>query len=304
MGQSLHSSSELLNLGWSPSSIRTAIRAGTLARVRRGAYVFTNSDEAQLPASALIEAAEPFIGDGVVLSHLSAAALWGMPLWRLAHDRRVWLTRSGPTRGNIRGPVHMLNCPWSRGEVAERDGVPITTMARTAVDLGRTFGADAGIVAADWVLRQGVSPDELREVLENHRRRPGVRAARLAVTMASPLAESAAESVSRLRMWQVGLPRPVEQREFFDGTGRLVARGDFTWEDERLVGECDGRMKYDKPWSGRPSDAVAQQRYREDWLREHGWAIVRWMAEDLDRPRVFHRRIAHALAERGRQVAA
>lgn len=72
------------------------MRAGTLVRVRRGAYVITTPDEPQLPPSALIEAAGPFIGDGVVLSHLSAAALWGMPLWRLAHDRRVWLTRSGP----------------------------------------------------------------------------------------------------------------------------------------------------------------------------------------------------------------
>lgn len=198
----------------------------------------------------------------------------------------------------------MLNCSWTPDEVTELDGQPLTTMARTAVDLGRTFGPDAGIVAADWVLRQGVTPEELQEVLDAHRRRPGVRAARMAVTMASPLAESAAESVSRLRMWQVGLPRPMEQRAFLDSRGRLMARGDFTWEEQRLVGECDGRVKYDEPWKGRSSDAVAQQRLREDWLRERGWAIVRWMSDDLDRPRIFHRRIATALAEREQRDAA
>ncbi|MGJ6981185.1 hypothetical protein ACSDQ9_11760 [Aestuariimicrobium soli] len=295
-------SADLLSLGWSRRSIERGLRDGRLVRARRGRYLLT-PDDARLDPRKLVWANLPEIGPGTVFSHLSAAVMWGIPLWRLNHGRRVWVTRADSTRGNIRGPVHAHNCPWSPAEVTELDGVPLTTMTRTAVDLGRAFGADVGIVACDWVRRQGVSAEELNEVLARHRRRPGVVAARLAATQASPLAESPAESVSRLRMFQLGLPRPAEQVEVRTPWGQLVGRGDFGWEEERLLGECDGRTKYDHPDGGRASDAVVAERWRAARLASHGWALVRWMPDDLQRPETFRRTIEAALAEARRRAA-
>src|SRR4051794_38970901 len=110
MAQELHSSSELIQLGWTPSAIRGAVRRGELLRVRRGAYVYASADEPLPHPLTLIQAEAPNLGDGLVLSHLSAAALWNVPLWGVVPDGRVWVTRRDTTRGNIRGPVHALNC--------------------------------------------------------------------------------------------------------------------------------------------------------------------------------------------------
>ncbi|WP_284548083.1 type IV toxin-antitoxin system AbiEi family antitoxin domain-containing protein [Aestuariimicrobium sp. T2.26MG-19.2B] len=298
-------SSQLVGLGWSANTIRRATRDGALVRLRRGVYAATGTGgNPPVPLTeahrTLVQASAEWMGEGVVLSHLSAAVLWGIPLWELEPGTQVWVTRSNTTRGYVRGPIHANNCPLTPHEVTAVDGLPVTTLARTVLDLARRFGPDQGVVAADWALRHaGLDPRELQDVLGLQARRPGVRAARTSVELASRLAESPAESVSRLRMHQLMLPRPVEQVEVWDSRGRLVGRGDFGWRDQRLIGECDGRVKYDQPrHGGRPSDAVTAERDRERRLADEGWRIVRWMVRDLHHPARFARILSSALQGR------
>jgi hypothetical protein len=51
--------------------------------------------------------------------------------------------------------------------------------------------------------------------------------------------------VSRVRIHEAGLPAPVPQREIYGPDGRLVARVDFCWDEQRTVGEFDGRANTD-----------------------------------------------------------
>ncbi|MGA4508667.1 hypothetical protein ACQB6R_08745 [Propionibacteriaceae bacterium G1746] len=290
------SAPEMFALGWNHDTIRTALRRGEVTRLRRGAYLIGTPDDALLAHLSLVRATAASIGGDTVFSHLSAAAMWGMPMWRLHPGRQVWVTRRGPTRGNIRGPAHAHNCLWTEDEVTVVDGVPVTTVARTVVDLARRWGPDAGVVAADWALAQGIERSELLDVLAVHRRRPGVRAARMVVPFASARAESPAESVSRLRMHQLGIPTPLEQVVITNEYGVELARSDFGWMEHMVLGECDGRTKYDQPRTGaRPSDAVAAEKIRDRRLREQGYHLVHWLPEDLDRPQTFGRMLRRAL---------
>jgi hypothetical protein len=68
--------------------------------------------------------------------------------------------------------------------------------------------------------------------------------------------------------------------------GGVVGRTDFAWEDQRLVGEFDGRVKYGRLLrSGQdPGDAVFREKVREDAIRDEGWGVIRWTWVDLYRP--------------------
>jgi hypothetical protein len=75
--------------------------------------------------------------------------------------------------------------------------------------------------------------------------------------------------------------------------GRVIGRTDFAWEDHRLVGEFDGRIKYGRLL--RPGqhagDAIYQEKVREDAIRDEGWGVVRWTWADLQRPDRFAARV-------------
>ena len=110
--------------------------------------------------------------------------------------------------------------------------------------------------------------------------------------------ESAGESVSRVRLVQQGLPCPDLQREIYDADGRLVARVDFCWDEERTVGEFDGKQKYGRLLRpGQTSEEVIYaEKVREDALRDVGWQVVRWLWRDLNRHGVLRDRVRRAFA--------
>jgi hypothetical protein len=72
----------------------------------------------------------------------------------------------------------------------------------------------------------------------------GTRQARRAVALVDPRSESAGESVSRVRLHEDGLPMPDPQPDIFDEDGQFVARVDFCWRKQRIIGEFDGKIKY------------------------------------------------------------
>ena len=154
-------------------------------------------------------------------------------------------------------------------EVIQIGGVVATTLARTAVDVGRGRGFLAGVVAADAVLARGVRREELRDVLEGRECWPGARAARRAVEFADPRAESPLESVGRVRCHEQGLPAPELQVWLGDADGP-IGRVDQYWAEHRTVAEADGALKY-----ATAVDLFVEKR-REDRLRDAGYEVVRY----------------------------
>lgn len=117
----------------------------------------------------------------------------------------------------------------------------------------------------------------------------------LVLDLTDPLRESPAESYSFGWFVLAGLPLPRCQVQIdLDGS---VARVDFYWDEYRLVGECDGAVKYRGPDS---DHVMVKQNLREQALRDRGFGVVRWTAAEVfSRPASVMDRVAARLAAGG-----
>lgn len=250
------------------------VRDAELFRLRRGAFD-TDAVEGFTRHRTLIRATVPVLGEGAVFSHVSAAVLHGLPVERRLLDR-VTYTSPGRGGGRVGAQIHQYRTPLPEGDVELVDELHRTTMPRTVVDLARSCDARLALAAADVALRRGVPPCELSAQLEAAHRRRGVAQARMIVDFADARSESPGESVSRLTLWQLGLPVPVLQYDLEIGGARY--RADFAWPRWKLLGEFDGKVKYGELLADgeTAADVVMREKRREVDLRSHGWAIVRW----------------------------
>jgi hypothetical protein len=147
-------------------------------------------------------------------------------------------------------------------------GLPVTTAARTVVDLARTLGFRAGVVAADSALHGKLTTkDELGLVLAACQRWPGLRCAAEVVAFADGRAESPLESIARVAFRDCGLPAP-DLQVWLGGADEPVGRVDFYWRQHRTIAEVDGAVKYTDSMRAR-----AQLR-RDSYLRVEGFEVV------------------------------
>ena len=270
--------------GLTHNELAASCRRGERQRLRRGAYLLAADVDAVSRHRCLIEATVPLVHPDSAVSHVSAAVLHGLPLPRTSLDR-VWVTRPGGGNGRIGRHLHLRNCRLEPDEVVSVDGVRVTSLARTAADLARAVGYPWGVVGCDAALAMGCPVEELVEVVERGRRRPGNARARCAVAFADGRSESPLESLSRVTIARLRLPSPTLQFEIRDGA-RLVARTDFGWEEDGVVGEVDGAVKYGpvlKPGQT-PADAVMAEKRREAAIRARHWWVVRWGAREASDP--------------------
>lgn len=283
---------ELLALGATDRQIRGWRRRNTMTRVWRGAYHLG----AQLPPweelriSAL--AAAQRSGESVVLSHAAAATVLGMMVlnsdWKTV-DFTSDGARGGTKRGRRRLHVRRLDAE----DVVVVDGVTVTSIARTALDLALAGDFVAAVCALDAALRMGVTREELQAGIGRLGRRRGIANLLAAVEEASPLSESVGESRSRALMlkWPE-IPRPELQREFFNEAGALEARVDFLWA-ERVVGEFDGK--------GKQEDGFTSERriQRDSLLMGRTLYPTHWDWDDCEEPDRLRNKLHDALASFG-----
>lgn len=264
------------------------LRAGErrLVRVRRGVY----ADAAALTAADVagrtrvqVAAARLLSDVDLVAMGATAALLRGLPLLG-APPAKLQLAERKPDRPRHHGASTTL----CADEVEIVGGVPVTSLARTAVDVARVRGATAGVVTADAVLSRGVPREALLAVLDGRSRWPGLTAARSAVALADGRSESALESLGRVRFAEQGLPAPDLQVLIADADGPF-ARVDQCWKAQQTVAEADGAVKYVTR-----ADLFAEKR-REDRLRDLGWEVVRYTWDDaLHRPELLAARVRRA----------
>lgn len=154
--------------------------------------------------------------------------------------------------------------------------VPITSVARTWLDVARTGRLVDGLVLGDAALRVGaMTSAEVSRVLATTWARRGIRVVTEVARHLDGTRETALESASWAYFIHHRLPLPRMQAEIRSAGGRFVARVDFLWDEAALVGEADGRMKYVD------ADALYAEKRREDDLRGEGFRMVRWGAADL-----------------------
>jgi hypothetical protein len=284
----LHLRPHLLAVGVTDGELQRVRRAGDIVRIRRGAYLPADDERLRHPESRhllLVRSMISSLAAGSVVSHVSAAVLHGLPVWRVELDR-VHVTRRGAGGGRVSRGLHLHIAPLDPSDVVEIDGIAVTSVARTVIDLARSVPFTQAVVVADGALSaQAVDREALLVAHERSARwRGGPRALRV-VEFADGLTESPGESRSRVAIWRAGLPRPVVQWKVRSADGRLIGRVDFGWPELRTVGEFDGLVKYGRlvPEGRTPADVVVAEKLREDDLRGEGLAVVRWTSGDIDR---------------------
>jgi hypothetical protein len=297
---SLHLRRTAVVSGWSDDELGRMVRAGELERLRRGAYVAgTLPDDVAAVHRLLVRATLAGLRRPAVVSHQSAAVLHGLPLWDVPLDR-VHVTRPGGW--NDDGRVLRVHVARLRDdEVSVVDGIEVTDPVRTALDLAHSVRHEAAVVVLDAALHQKqLSVADLRARLLDIVGTPGSRSAARAVAFADGRSESVGESRSRVIMHRWGLAPSALQFEVTGQDGRFVGRTDFAWEERRLVGEFDGRIKYGRllrPGQS-PGDAVFEEKRREDEIRDEGWGVLRWVWGELAVPHRFAGRVRRSLERR------
>jgi hypothetical protein len=284
--------------GWTDDELSRLVRAGELERLRRGAYV-----TGTLPADAaathrlLISATVAGLRRPAIVSHQSAAVLHGLPLWDVPLDR-VHVTRRPRAWNDVSGVLRVHVARLRDDEVVELGGLEVTDPVRTALDLARSLPHEAAVVALDAALHAGLlTHAELRARLFDIAGTPGSRSAARTVAFADGRSESVGESRSRVVLHRWGVSPSALQFDVHRDDGVRVGRADFAWEDRRVLGEFDGRVKYGRLL--RPGqdagDAVFEEKRREDAMRDEGWAVVRWVWAELAAPHRLAARVRRSL---------
>lgn len=286
---------DLLAAGNSRKELAKLVRRHDLEHLRRGAYLQPGELELEERHRLLLESTMA-MGDGnSVVSFGSAAVVHRLPVFPAAISK-VHLTRRRSAGGRKGSVVHQHVAELREADVCEVDGLPVTSMARTFVDLARTVPVGQGVAAGDQALRSGMDLSAVSGQLESAKARHGIERARRAASLLDALSESAGESVSRVLMHNAGLPAPELQVQLIDGRGRFIARPDFLWREYGVAGEFDGKIKYQKLL--RPgetaADVVLREKMREERMRELGLIVIRWIWDEIYEWEELLRRLARA----------
>ncbi len=284
--------SELLRAGITADEVRQRRRRRELANIRRGAYVDPVDPRTAQEVGRhrlAVAAAVRQLGPGAVVSHVSAAVLFGLPVWDLPLAR-VHVTRDRASGGRVGRDVHVHAAALAPDEITLVDGIPVTTPARAVLDIARSAGFEPAVVVADAALAVPAAdvpplttPAELGVALERGTRRPGAAAARRVFAFADGRSGSVGESRSRVAIDAAGLPPPELQWAVHTATGLFIGRVDFAWPLYRTVAEFDGKVKYGRllrPGQD-PGEVVYEEKRREDALRGEDLKVVRWGWVDI-----------------------
>jgi hypothetical protein len=266
---------------------RKALR-GDEVRLARGAYVPIApwlDLEARDRYLVTIRAVSMTRRKEMVLSHWSAAALHGLPIvgpW----PTKVHVSIGRVSGGRSRRGVIKHALVVADDDIVEVDGMIVTSVARTVLDLAVYADRLTAIVATDRALlidRLDRTPpmvglDELWDTYFARGNFRGAVRARKVLEFGETGSESPLESVSRYSMKIIGCPKPELQVAFRDHLG-AIGYADFYWRRYRLVGEADGDSKYLDPGlrgGHTTAEVVLAEKRREDRIRAVGEGVTRW----------------------------
>lgn len=160
-------------------------------------------------------------------------------------------------------------------EVAMHKGLPVTTPARTALDLASRHPLDKAVALIDALARAtSLKMADVELLAERYRGRRGIRRALCALDLVDAGAESPRETWLRLLLMRAGFPRPRTQIPVRDRYGQLIAVCDMGWEDVKIAADYEGEHH-----------RIDRRRFNHDIRRaealaELGWIDVRITAED------------------------
>lgn len=210
-------------------------------------------------------------GGRSTVSGLSAAALHGSR-WI---DPHLPAELNQPSRHKTAGII-LHSDILADDERCVVGGVPVTTPARTAFDLGRRRGLTTAVVRLDALMQAtALKKPDVGVLIDRHRGARGLVQLRRAVDLADGGAESPQETRTRLVLTFAGLPPERTQIEVFNPYAEFVGRIDMGWPRWKVGVEYDGQQHWTDP-------AVRRRDIeRSAELQELGWRIVRVSSDML-----------------------
>lgn len=192
-----------------------------------------------------------------------------------------------------RPPKHLHT--WSDhvddDEVQVIRGIPVTTPARTALDLARRYPLDNAVAAIDALAQAtDLKTADVELLAERYPGRRGIRQARITLPLVDAGAESPRESRLRLLLIRAGFPPPQTQIPVYDEYGLLVAVLDMGWEGIKVGLDYEG-----------DHHRTSTRQFNKD-IRRHetvtglGWIDLRITREDTEAGIIS--RVADARARR------
>jgi hypothetical protein len=268
---------QLISLGLGEDAIDARLRLGRLHRLHRGVYAVGHkvvSREGRWMAAVLTG------GAGAVLSHRSAAALWGIATFSGAIE--ITSPRNTRSRGSIRRHCAL----FPPDEVTVLDGIPVTSVHRTVFDYAGVSSVDrleAAIRQAEYRrLRDRLSLPALLARYPGARGNVNLRLCLERLGRTSGFTRSDLEDLFLSFLDRFGLPRPHLN-------ARLQVRGqwlevDCLWRKERLAVELDSRVAHET------RAAFETDRERDRGLQSDGWRAVRitWRQLQDEPDRIAH----------------
>ncbi|MDQ3675645.1 MAG: DUF559 domain-containing protein, partial [Actinomycetota bacterium] len=254
---------QLVALGLGRGAIDSRIRRGWLHPVHRGVYAVGHR---RLSARGRWHAAVLACGNGAALSHLDAAALWDL---RGSNASKIHVTvPSDGGRSRRSGVVLHRSRSLADDEVRTHEGISVTTVARTLLDIAGVLapGPLARVVERSLMLRL-FDLDAVNATLARYPTRKGSHT--LSVIVAD-LHDEPQLTRSELEGYFIdlcdthSLPRP----EINQGVEGLTV--DFLWMDHKLIIETDGRQTHGTPM------AFERDRARDAALTVAGYRVVRF----------------------------
>ncbi|HXF31668.1 MAG TPA: type IV toxin-antitoxin system AbiEi family antitoxin domain-containing protein [Solirubrobacterales bacterium] len=235
---------QLAEAGIDKDGIACRRRTGRLHRLHRGVYAVGHRS---LSWRGRWLAAVLASGDGAVLSHTSAAALWGFlrPIPGPVHVTVAAATRRKPRAGIVAHRSRTI----TRSHVTRRHDIAVTTPARTIEDIRTTI--------QPYLFRRALRQAELA----------GHRVPHLSVTKRT---RSDLELLFLRLCHDHGLPRPLVNRRVHG------YRVDFWWPDHRLAVETDSWEYH------RGSVALEDDHVRDLALRARGIETRRYTGDQLE----------------------
>jgi len=235
---------QLLALGFNARAIEHRLARGRLHLVARGIYAvgWPGLTQRRRWMAAVLAC-----GDGAMLSHQSAAALW-----EIGKEKRGVVDISVTRRCELRRPgLRVRGRPTlAAGDVLSRDGIPATSPVQTLVDLATELtplGVERAVNEADK--HDLIDPETLRLALDSYAGQPGAPLLRSLLDKRTfRLSDSGLEILFRPIAARANLPPPLSKQ---------IVNGfevDFFWPDLGLVIETDG-LRYHRTPSTQARDA-------------------------------------------------
>jgi very-short-patch-repair endonuclease len=264
----LITAAQLHRAGVGRGSIEWRLANGLLHRVFRGVYLVGHG----IPAPGALElAAVLAVGDAAIVSHRSAIALWGLGRPPVGEVEVTVAGRDCRSRDRLR--VHAVE-RLSAIDLTTKNGIPVTSPARTVIDYAATASAsEAERAIAEAYANKLTDERQILAAADRAPKRAGVALVRsiFAQPGGAKRTRSGGERALLKLIRAAGLPEPLVNEPIAGFTA------DFVWPEQRLIVEVDGY-----PFHGHR--AAFERDHRRDIAHKNArYEVLRFTGRQVDK---------------------